>query len=43
MSKNKSEKQAQRASYMMIDSSVFDIKDGKLIKKEDANTKKTKR
>lgn len=42
MSKNKSNKQAQRASYNMIDSSVFEIKDGKLIKKEDAGNKKTK-
>lgn len=43
MSKNNSNKQAQRASYKMIDSSVFILKDGKLTKKEDADKKKTER
>jgi hypothetical protein len=40
MSKNNSNKQAPRVSYKMIDSSVFVIKDGKLIKKDDADKKK---
>jgi hypothetical protein len=39
MNKNNSNKQAQRTLYKMIDSSVFVIKDGKLIKKDDADKK----
>ena len=42
MSKHKKNTRAQSASYKMIDSSFFDIKDGKLVKKEDADKKKTK-
>lgn len=43
MSKNNSRKNnPKRASYNMIDPSLFEIKNGKLIKKEDADSKKTK-